>query len=176
MRNVVSDLKYYKTNPLYKLLTLTSKEIEDDTDVVSDIVNVNKKISAIPEIDALSRSISSSLLNTVGSTYSPKINVSSQLPENFTELVQSLGLVVEDSRYYTGTGRIEDLSLGGANLIYLALKLYEYEAIRDCDEHITHFYLLKNQKLTYTTTFKRPCSITSTSTTHKYLFRLTLHR
>jgi len=143
LRNVVSDLKYYKTNPLYKLLTLTSKEIEDDTDVVSDIVNVNEKISAIPEIDALSRSISSSLLNTVGSTYSPKINVSSQLPENFTELVQSLGLVVEDSRHYTGTGRIEDLSLGGANLIYLALKLYEYEAIRDSDEHITHFLLIE---------------------------------
>ncbi|MCD9540614.1 AAA family ATPase [Photobacterium carnosum] len=143
LRNVVSDLKYYKTNPLYKLLTLKSKEINDQNNVVEDIINVNKKISSIPEIDSLSKNISRSLLNTVGSTYSPKICVSSQLPEDFTELVQSLGLIVEDSMYYQGTGRIEDLSLGGANLIYLALKLYEYESIRDSAEHITHFLLIE---------------------------------
>jgi predicted ATP-dependent endonuclease of OLD family len=83
------------------------------------------------------------LVNTIGSTYSPKIQVSSQLPEDFIELVQSLGLVVEDSLSYQGTGRIEDLSLGGANLIYLALKLYEYEAIRDSEEHITHFLMIE---------------------------------
>ncbi|ELA7569895.1 AAA family ATPase [Vibrio alginolyticus] len=143
LRNVVTDLKYYKTNPLYRLLTLKSEQIEDRTDVVNDILNVNEKISSIPEIEALSSDISSSLLSTVGSTYSPKINVSSQLPEDFTELIQSLGLVVEDSLHYQGTGRIEDLSLGGANLIYLALKLYEYEAIRDTEEHITHFLLIE---------------------------------
>lgn len=143
LRNVVSDLKYYKTNPLYRLLTLRSEQIEDRTNVVDDILNVNEKISSIPEIEALSNDISSSLVSTVGSTYSPKINISSQLPEDFTELIQSLGLVVEDSSYYQGTGRIEDLSLGGANLIYLALKLYEYEAIRDTEEHITHFLLIE---------------------------------
>ncbi|WP_197578310.1 hypothetical protein, partial [Vibrio parahaemolyticus] len=99
------------------LLTLKSEQIDDRTDVVKDILNVNEKISSIPEIEALSSVISSSLLSTVGSTYSPKINVSSQLPEDFTELIQSLGLVVEDSSHYQATGRIDDLSLGGANLI-----------------------------------------------------------
>ncbi|HAS6180262.1 TPA: AAA family ATPase [Vibrio vulnificus] len=143
LRNVVADLRYYKTNPLYKLLTLKSKEIEDDKSVVDDIVDVNKKISSIPEIKALSEDISSSLVSTIGSTYSPKIRVSSQLPEDFVELVQSLGLVVEDSLDYQGTGRIEDLSLGGANLIYLALKLYEYEVVRDSDDHITHFLMIE---------------------------------
>ena len=143
LRNVVADLKYYKTNPLYRLLTLKSEQIEDRTNVARDILDVNEKISSIPEIEALSSDISSSLLSTVGSTYSPKINVSSQLPEDFTELIQSLGLVVEDSSHYQGTGRIEDLSLGGANLIYLALKLYEYEAIRDTEEHITHFLMIE---------------------------------
>ncbi|WP_299807810.1 AAA family ATPase [uncultured Shewanella sp.] len=143
LRNVVSDFKYYKTNPLYKLLTLKSKQISDDNKVVADIIKVNSKISSIPEIEALSNDISQSLLSTVGSTYSPKIQVSSQLPEDFIELVQSLGLVVEDSLNYTGTGRIEDLSLGGANLIYLALKLYEYEAIRDSEDHITHFLMIE---------------------------------
>ncbi|EMB3084094.1 AAA family ATPase [Providencia rettgeri] len=143
LRNVVADLKYYKTNPLYKLLTLKSKQINDEKRIVDDIVNVNQKISSIPEIKNLSNDISRSLINTVGSTYSPKIQVSSQLPEDFIELVQSLGLVVEDSLIYQGTGRIEDLSLGGANLIYLALKLYEYEAIRDSEEHITHFLMIE---------------------------------
>ncbi|MEI7163670.1 ATP-dependent nuclease [Pectobacterium versatile] len=143
LRNVVADLKYYKTNPLYKLLTLKSKQISDSPDVVEDVKGVNKKISAIPEIKMLSDRIAASLTNTVGSTYSPKIMVSSQLPEDFVELIQSLGLVVEDSLDYNGSGRLDDLSLGGANLIYLALKLYEYEEIRDTEEHITHFLLIE---------------------------------
>ncbi|TOQ62005.1 hypothetical protein CGG90_24750, partial [Vibrio parahaemolyticus] len=46
LRNVVADLRYYKTNPLYKLLTLKSKEIEDDKSVVDDIIDVNNKISS----------------------------------------------------------------------------------------------------------------------------------
>lgn len=143
LRNVVADLKYYKTNPLYKLLTLKSKQINSSPDVVNDVKGVNEKISAIPEIKMLSERISASLTNTVGSTYSPKIMVSSQLPEDFVELIQSLGLVVEDSLDYNGSGRLDDLSLGGANLIYLALKLYEYEEIRDTEEHITHFLLIE---------------------------------
>lgn len=143
LRNVVADLKHYKTNPLYKLLTLQSNKIDDRNNVAKDIVIVNEKISAIPEIKSLSNNISRSLLNTVGSTYSPKISISSQLPEDFSELIQSLGLIVEDSYNYTGTGKIEDMSLGGANLIYLALKLYEYEAIRDSEEHITHFLMIE---------------------------------
>ncbi|MEN4692902.1 AAA family ATPase [Pantoea agglomerans] len=143
LRNVVADLKYYKTNPLYKLLTLKSKQINSSPDVVDDVKGVNEKISSIPEIKMLSEKISASLTNTVGSTYSPKIMVSSQLPEDFVELIQSLGLVVEDSLDYDGSGRLDDLSLGGANLIYLALKLYEYEEIRDTEEHITHFLLIE---------------------------------
>lgn len=143
LRNVVADLKYYKTNPLYKLLTLKSKQINSSPDVVEDVKEVNKKISSISEIKMLSEKISASLTNTVGSTYSPKILVSSQLPEDFVELIQSLGLVVEDSLDYNGSGRLDDLSLGGANLIYLALKLYEYEEIRDTEEHITHFLLIE---------------------------------
>ncbi len=51
--------------------------------------------------------------------------------------------MVEDSLDYNGSGKIDDLSLGGANLIYLALKLYEYEEIRDSEEHITHFLLIE---------------------------------
>ncbi|WP_210461745.1 ATP-dependent nuclease [Pantoea ananatis] len=143
LRNVVADLKYYKTNPLYKLLTLKSKQINSSPEVVEDVKEVNKKISSISEIKMLSEKISASLTNTVGSTYSPKILVSSQLPEDFVELIQSLGLVVEDSLDYNGSGRLDDLSLGGANLIYLALKLYEYEEIRDTEEHITHFLLIE---------------------------------
>lgn len=143
LRNVVADLKFYKTNPLYKLLTLKSKQINSSPDVVEDVKEVNKKISSISEIKMLSEKISASLTNTVGSTYSPKILVSSQLPEDFVELIQSLGLVVEDSLDYNGSGRLDDLSLGGANLIYLALKLYEYEEIRDTEEHITHFLLIE---------------------------------
>ncbi|EJG0814090.1 AAA family ATPase [Cronobacter sakazakii] len=54
LRNVVADLKYYKTNPLYKLLTLKSKQIDDRDDIVDNVKEINSKISSIPEIERLS--------------------------------------------------------------------------------------------------------------------------
>ena len=78
--------------------------------------------------------------DAVGQTYSPSINISSDLPEEISELVQSLSLIVEDSIGYKGTGNIEDLSLGGANLIYLALKLHEYEMRQEKDDKLLTSY------------------------------------
>lgn len=143
LRNVVSDLKYAKTNPLYKLLSYKSAEITGAEEIVSNVKQLNNDISNLEQVKDLSKNIAKTLANAVGQTYSPEINIASDLPENIVELVQALSLLVEDSNGYKGTGKIEDLSLGGANLIYLALKLYEYEMAQDRDDKIAHFLLIE---------------------------------
>ena len=143
LRNVVNDLKYAKTNPLYKLLSYKSSEISGAEEITDNVKELNSNISNLSQVKDLSKSISKTLTGAVGETYSPDISIASDLPEDISELVQSLSLIVEDSSDYKGTGNIEDLSLGGANLIYLALKLYEYEMQQAKDEKIAHFLLIE---------------------------------
>ncbi len=143
LRNVVNDLKYAKTNPLYKLLSYKSTEITGAENITDTVAQLNSDISNLDQVKELSKNISKTLSDAVGQTYSPELNITSNLPEDIVELVQSLSLLVEDSIGYKGTGNIEDLSLGGANLIYLALKLYEYEMARDRDDKIAHFLLIE---------------------------------
>lgn len=143
LRNVVNDLKYAKTNPLYRLLSYKSTEITGAEAITDNVKKLNADISNLEQVKDLSESIARTLTGAVGQTYSPDISISSDLPEEITELVQSLSLLVEDSLGYQGTGNIEDLSLGGANLIYLALKLYEYEMQQEKDDKIAHFLLIE---------------------------------
>jgi predicted ATP-dependent endonuclease of OLD family len=143
LRNVVSDMKYSKTNPLYKLLVDKSKDIDGAEDIERAVKELNSNISNLDQVKGLSVSIRETLLKTIGKTYSPSLDITSDLPEKIKDLIQSLMLVVEDSYGYQGTGKIEDLSLGGANLIYLALKLYEYESVRESDEKIAHFLFIE---------------------------------
>ena len=143
LRNVVNDLKYAKTNPLYKLLSYKSSEITGAENITNSVKKLNADISDLEQVKGLSRSIAKTLSDAVGTTYSPSIKISSDLPEEIIDLVQSLALIVEDSFGYKGTGKVEDLSLGGANLIYLALKLYEYEMQQEKDDKIAHFLLIE---------------------------------
>jgi len=143
LRNVVNDMKYAKTNPLYKLLSYKSSEIDGTDEIIDSVKQLNSDISGLEQIKELSQSIRNTLMEAIGQTYSPSIDISSDLPENIVDLVQSLTLVVEDSIGYNGSGKIEDLSLGGANLIYLALKLYEYEVHQEREDKIAHFLLIE---------------------------------
>lgn len=143
LRNVVGDMKYSKTNPLYRLLTHKSTEIEGADHIIESVKQLNSDISGLEQIKELSASVRGTLASAVGQTYSPSLDITSDLPEEITKLVQSLALVVEDSVGYIGTGKIEDLSLGGANLIYLALRLYEYETYQEEEDKIAHFLLIE---------------------------------
>lgn len=143
LRNVVADMKYTNSNPLVKLLSKQSKTIANSHLITAKVKDVNTTISGLAEIQSLSAKIRKTLLGAVGHTYSPTLEISSNLPEDFEELIKSLGLLVEDSSGYLGSGKLEDLSLGGANLIYLALKLYEYEAQVDSNNKIAHFLLIE---------------------------------
>lgn len=131
LRDVNSDLRSYSKNPLVSLLRGKEKtvEISIQSDLVSSINELNESISTLEEVSNVQKGIDSSLKQAVGTTYAPNIEVRAELPNEMDKLLQSLKLWVGDSDD-EHVGRLSELSLGGANLIFLSLKLYEYEKIK----------------------------------------------
>ncbi|PEP90532.1 ATP-dependent endonuclease [Bacillus toyonensis] len=144
LRNVIAELKQRKSSPLLKLLRGTANDIEiEEADVIKEqIKTLNKNISELEEIDILTKKIKASLNRTLGYTYSPNVSVKSELPEEMETLLHSLTLWVGDDAN-SNQGKLDDLSLGGANLIYITLKLLEYEFYQDQEEKAAHFLLIE---------------------------------
>lgn len=136
LRDVVSDLKNYRNSPLIALLKGLESDISDQnsekiTTLVSD---VNNAISELDEIRQVSRGIQDTLHKTVGYTFSPIIDIESSLPSELDKLLQKLSLTVGDNYVDGYSGDLNEISLGGANLIYVALKLLEYERKQEADK------------------------------------------
>ncbi len=135
LRDVVSDLKNYRNSPLLQLLKGLESEISDDDskEITGLVDELNDSISELDEIKNVSQGIQDTLHKTVGYTFSPIIDIESSLPSELGKLLQKLSLIVGDNFTDGYSGDLNELSLGGANLIYLALKLLEYEKKRESD-------------------------------------------
>lgn len=129
LRDVVSDFHNNRTNPLLTLLKNKSGEIkEEDYQPISDLVDqLNVSIEELPDVQNIRSDIKSTILDAVGLTYSPSsLSIKSSVPGEAEKLLQSLKLFIgEPGEYYEGG--IHELSLGGANLIFLTLKLLEFK-------------------------------------------------
>jgi predicted ATP-dependent endonuclease of OLD family len=136
LRDVVSDLKNYRNSPLIALLKGLDSEIsEDDSENITTLVSdINSAISELEEIKQVSMGIQKTLNNTVGYAFSPIIDIESSLPSELDKLLQKLSLTVGDNYVDGYSGDLNELSLGGANLIYVALKLLEYERKQEADK------------------------------------------
>lgn len=136
LRDVVSDLKNYRNSPLISLLKRLESEIsEDDSENITTLVsNINKAISELDEIKQVSVGIQNTLHKTVGYTFSPIIDIESSLPGELDKRLQKLSLTVGDNYVDGYSGDLNELSLAGANLIYIALKLLEYERKQAADK------------------------------------------
>jgi predicted ATP-dependent endonuclease of OLD family len=129
LRDVVSDFHNNRTNPLLTLLKNKSGEIKDsDYQPISDLVyKLNEGIEGLEDVQNIRKDIKSTIQDAVGLTYSPSsLSIKSSLPSEADKLLQSLKLYIgepdEDHE-----GGIHELSLGGANLIFLTLKLLEFK-------------------------------------------------
>lgn len=144
LRNVIAELKKKKSSPLLQLLRGTTNDIEvsEAEEIKNQVQNLNNNISKLGEVSELTKKIKSSLNRTLGYTYSPNVNIKSELPEEVESLLQSLTLWVGDDSI-SNQGKLEDLSLGGANLIYITLKLLEYEFYQKQEEKAAHFLLIE---------------------------------
>ncbi|MCK4784031.1 MAG: AAA family ATPase [Desulfobacteraceae bacterium] len=144
LRDVISDLRGYRSNPLLALLrgTESTIQIDDAERIISAVAQLNEDISSLPEIKSIAEGIQGTLHSTVGHTYSPSVNIESALPDRIEKLLQRLTVTVGDDPATTYRGDLSEQSLGGANLIYLALKLLEYE-VKLSSDRIAHFLLIE---------------------------------
>ena len=144
LRDVVSDFQGNRPNPLRNLLKSKSGEIDLTTfsTIAAKVVDLNQSIEKWPDIGVITEDIRRTISETVGDAYSPSsLHIRSDLPSDADQLFQSLKLFVgEDGDGVEGG--IHQLSLGGANLIYLTLKLLEFEYSR-ASMPIANFLLIE---------------------------------
>lgn len=129
LRDVVGDFNNNRTNPLLSLLRYKSNEInEAEYKPISDSVKrLNEEIEELSDVKEITSNIRQTIKETVGETYAPSsLSIKSGLQDEAEKLLQSLRLFIgepdEDHE-----GAIHELSLGGANLIFLTLKLLEFK-------------------------------------------------
>jgi putative ATP-dependent endonuclease of the OLD family len=143
LRDVESDLRSYGNNPLINLLRGKEKTVEIAKQhlIIESIDNLNEQIASLDEVTEVKNGIDKSIKETVGTTYAPNIEIKSELPNDMEKLFQSLKLWIGDPDEDGHKGRISELSLGGANIIYLSLKLLEYEKVKT--DKIANFLLIE---------------------------------
>lgn len=129
LRDVVRDFQENRPNPLRNLLKSKSGAIDLTAfKIIADkVVDLNQSIEKWPDVGVITEDIRQTISETVGDAYSPSsLHIRSDLPSDADQLFQSLKLFVgEDGEGFEGG--IHQLSLGGANLIYLTLKLLEFK-------------------------------------------------
>ncbi|MFA1570859.1 ATP-dependent endonuclease [Vibrio tasmaniensis 1F-187] len=135
LRDVVSDFHNSRTNPLLQLLKAKSGDInhQEFEKIVATVQTLNDDIESLSDVSQVRSDIHHTLVSAAGHTYSPKgMSIESGLSDKAEEIFQSLSLLVgEDDSLHEGS--IHEISLGGANLIFLALKLllFKYQQRRE---------------------------------------------
>jgi putative ATP-dependent endonuclease of OLD family len=144
LRDVVSELRGYRNNPLLALLRGMESHIEiaDAEKIAVAIKTLNTDISSLKEIKGLANRVEDAIQKAVGHTYGPGVSIESQLPDAMDKLLQKLCLLVGGGGGADYRGELHEQSLGDANLIYLALKLLEYE-IKLSSDRVAHFFLIE---------------------------------
>ncbi|SFS14739.1 putative ATP-dependent endonuclease of the OLD family [Agrococcus baldri] len=144
LRDVVQDFQNNRANPLRTLLRIKSGEIDTAgfKTIADKVLELNKSIEEWPDVEEISGDIKQTIKDAVGEAYSPSsLNIKSDLPGDADRLFQSLKLFVgEDGADYEGG--IHELSLGGANLIYLTLKLLEFK-YQKAKQAVANFLLIE---------------------------------
>lgn len=144
LRDVVSDFHNNRTNPLLTLLKHKSGEINEiDYQPISDMVDaLNNSIEQLDDVQNIRKDIKKTIQDAVGRTYSPSsMSIKSSVPSDADKLLQSLKLFIgEPDEDYEGG--VHELSLGGANLIFLTLKLLEFK-YRKSRETFANFLIIE---------------------------------
>lgn len=144
LRDVVADFQNNRTNPLLTLLKSKSGEIDPGAfqPITTLVKNLNEAIEGLPDVGAIRADIRETITDAAGETYSPRsLSIKSDLSDDADRLFQSLKLFVgESDEAYEGA--IHELSLGGANLIYLTLKLLEFK-YQKVNQSFANFLLIE---------------------------------
>ena len=144
LRDVVSEFHNNRTNPLLTLLKHKSGEINPDdfNEISLQVKTLNETIEELSDVVEIKHDIKQTINDAVGDAYSPNsLSIKSDLSDEAEYLFQSLKLYIAESNDgYEGS--IHEMSLGGANLIYLTLKLLEFK-YQKAHQSIANFLLIE---------------------------------
>lgn len=156
LRDVVSDFHNNRTNPLLTLLKNKSGEIsQEDFQPIAELIGtLNENIEGLNDVCDVRDDIASTVGDTVGDTYSPSsISIRSSLTDDSDQLFQSLKLFVAESNDgYEGA--IHEMSLGGANLLYLTLKILEFK-YQKSNQSIANFFIDRGTRSSYSYAYSK---------------------
>ena len=126
LRDVESELRKPK-NPIRQIIDTIEGNIEetDIEEIKKKIFDLNSKISSIPQVFDVGSQVNKKLLDMIGAIYSPEIKLESRLKEDFATLARYLTISPSDQP------DIDLLGLGHLNILYIALKLVEFEVNRN---------------------------------------------
>jgi putative ATP-dependent endonuclease of the OLD family len=144
LRDVVAEFHNNRTNPLLALLKSKSGEIAPGVmaPIVAKVQDLNASIEALEDVQTVRGHIRDTIKDAAGETYSPSsLSIKSELSDEAERLFQSLRLFVGESEE-AYEGAIHELSLGGANLIYLTLKLLEFKYQKE-HQSLANFLLVE---------------------------------
>ncbi len=129
LRDVVGDFNNNRTNPLLSLLKYKSNEIDqiEYKPIADSVKKLNEDIERLSDVKEITSNIRQTIKETVGETYAPSsLSIKSGLQDEADKLLQGLRLFIGEPNE-DHEGAIHELSLGGANLIFLTLKLLEFK-------------------------------------------------
>ena len=171
LRDVASELGKPK-NPIRRIIESIESLIKESelNKIKSEIVQLNESISEVEQVELVGRRINEKLFDMIGMVYSPEIILQSGLKDDINSL--SRYLFMKPSKQ----NDIDSLGLGHLNMIYMALKIVEYEVnrtrelvnimiIEEPEAHIhTHIQRTLFDKLKVTKDYTQ--IITTTHSTH----------
>lgn len=125
LRDVEAELRKSK-NPIRKIIDTIKTDIskDDSEEIKSKIQKVNEKISKVEQISKIGNGINKKLNEMIGMVYSPDVTLQSQMKDDIAELSKYLTISPADKN------DIELLGLGHLNMLYVALKLVEFQVNR----------------------------------------------
>lgn len=126
LRDVESEMKKPK-NPLRRIFETVQDEIadEDVNSIVQKISDLNQSLSKIKEIEGIGTEINAKLQDIVGLVYSPEISIESKIREDIASIGRFLSLSTISAE------DIDYLGLGHLNILYIAMKIVEFETNRN---------------------------------------------
>jgi len=126
LRDVESELRKPK-NPIRRIVDAIQSDIPeiDVNNIKSKIQEVNSTISGVAKISDIGNQINGKLNEMIGMVYSPDITLQSQMKDDISALSKYLTMLPADKQ------DIDQLGLGHLNMLYVALKLVEFEFNRN---------------------------------------------
>lgn len=121
LRDVANEMRKPR-NPIRRIVEAIEAQIDpaDIERIKNNISELNLSISEVREIGQIGTQINSKLMDMIGMVYSPQIALESQLNDEINALSRYLSIKPSNQN------DMELLGLGHLNMIYMALKLVEF--------------------------------------------------